>query len=76
MYERQRYACRDICDQVSGGDDRIMGVMVESNLIEGIQNLGGELVRGQSVTGACIDWAEMVAILQDLSVAVDTRRSS
>jgi len=74
-HERQRYVCRDICAQVSGGDDRIMGVMVESNLIAGSQSLGGELVRGQSITDACIGWDDTVAILAELSTAVAARRS-
>ena len=74
-YTRQRYVCRDICSQVSGGDDRIMGVMIESNLVEGSQNLGGELVRGKSVTDACIGWDETVVILQELGDAVVERRS-
>lgn len=73
-HTRQRYVCRDICAQVGGGDDRIMGVMVESNLVEGSQSLGGELVRGQSVTDACIGWDETVAIFADLSAAVEARR--
>jgi 3-deoxy-7-phosphoheptulonate synthase len=75
-HTRQRYVNRDICAQVSGGDDRIMGVMIESNLVEGNQSLGGELVRGQSVTDACIGWDETVAILKDLSDAVITRRAT
>ena len=74
-FTRQRYVSRDICSQVSDGDYRIMGVMIESNLVEGNQSLGhGELVRGQSITDACIGWDETVAILQDLSDAVVARR--
>ncbi|EMI20363.1 phospho-2-dehydro-3-deoxyheptonate aldolase [Rhodopirellula maiorica SM1] len=75
-YTRQRYVCRDICSQVGDGDDRIMGVMIESNLVEGNQSLSdGNLVRGKSITDACIGWDETVAILQDLSDAVESRRS-
>ncbi|WP_372718931.1 3-deoxy-7-phosphoheptulonate synthase [Novipirellula sp.] len=75
-YTRQRYVCRDICSQVGDGDQRIMGVMIESNLVEGNQNLSdGGLVRGKSITDACIGWDETVAILQDLSDAVESRRS-
>ncbi|TWT55007.1 Phospho-2-dehydro-3-deoxyheptonate aldolase, Phe-sensitive [Rubripirellula amarantea] len=75
-HTRQRYVCRDICSQVAEGDTRIMGVMVESNLVEGRQDLGaGELVRGKSITDACIGWDETVAILQDLADAVTTRRN-
>ncbi|WP_442511979.1 3-deoxy-7-phosphoheptulonate synthase [Novipirellula sp. SH528] len=75
-YTRQRYVCRDICSQVGDGDNRIMGVMIESNLVEGNQNLSdGNLVRGKSITDACIGWDETIAILQDLSDAVESRRS-
>ncbi len=74
-HTRQRYVCRDICTQVAGGDQRIMGVMVESNLVAGRQNLGeGKLVRGQSITDACIGWEETIAVLDDLCEAVATRR--
>ncbi len=74
-HSRQRYVCRDICSQVSGGDKRIMGVMVESNLVEGRQDLGpGQLVFGQSVTDACIGWEVTVAVLEDLRDAVAARR--
>ena len=74
-HTRQRYVCRDVCSQVSEGDDRIMGVMIESNLVEGNQSLsGGDLVRGKSITDACIGWGETVAILQDLCEAVAARR--
>jgi 3-deoxy-7-phosphoheptulonate synthase len=74
-YKRQRYVSRDICSQVSDGDRRIMGVMIESNLVEGNQDLAsGNLVRGKSITDACIGWDETVAILQDISDAVVARR--
>ena len=51
-YQRQRYVCRDVCSQLSDGDERIMGVMIESNLVEGRQDQmpDRELVRGQSIT--------------------------
>ncbi len=74
-HTRQHYVCRDICSQVSDGDLRIMGVMIESNLVAGNQSLGnGALVRGQSITDACIGWDETLLILQELSDAVVARR--
>lgn len=76
-HTRQRYVCRDICAQVSDGDQRIMGVMVESNLVEGNQSLSeGNLVRGKSITDACIGWDETIALLQDLNDAVVARRNA
>ncbi|TWU56662.1 Phospho-2-dehydro-3-deoxyheptonate aldolase, Phe-sensitive [Rubripirellula tenax] len=75
-FARQRYVCRDICSQVADGDRRIMGVMVESNLVEGNQSLSDpDLVRGKSVTDACIGWKDTVAMLQDLADSVDARRT-
>ncbi len=74
-HTRQRYVCRDVCSQVADGDRRIMGVMIESNLVEGSQSLSdSNRVRGKSVTDACIGWEETAEILQDLSDAVLMRR--
>ena len=62
--------------QIARGDDRIMGVMVESNLKAGRQDLipGKELVYGQSITDACIGWEESVPLLESLAEAVRGRR--
>lgn len=74
-HQRQAYVCRDICAQISAGDNRIMGVMIESNLVEGNQSADAEnLVRGQSVTDACIGWDDTLPLLQDLALAVRARR--
>ena len=54
---RQPAVARDIASQVSAGDGRIIGVLIESNLIAGRQDLGdGPLTYGQSITDGCIDW--------------------
>jgi 3-deoxy-7-phosphoheptulonate synthase len=75
-HERQHYVCRDICAQLGYGDKRIMGVMIESNLIEGKQKLTdvASLTHGQSITDACIGWDETTLLLDDLSKAVLARR--
>ena len=76
-HERQHYVCRDICAQLGYGDQRIMGVMIESNLMEGKQKLGDNaegLTHGQSITDACIGWEETEVLLADLSQAVIERR--
>jgi 3-deoxy-7-phosphoheptulonate synthase len=76
IYKRQRYVCRDVCSQISEGDFRIMGVMIESNLQEGNQKLGnGPLIKGVSITDACIGWEETARVLADLRDAVVERRS-
>jgi len=73
---RQKYVCRDICAQLSDGDQRIMGVMIESNLVEGAQSPSAQpLTRGQSVTDACLSWDDTTPLLDQLAEAVNTRRT-
>ncbi|HEV7814695.1 MAG TPA: 3-deoxy-7-phosphoheptulonate synthase AroG [Janthinobacterium sp.] len=74
--ENQVPVCADIAGQVAGGDSRIVGVMVESHLVAGRQDLvpGKELVYGQSVTDGCIDWSSSLAVLEGLAAAVRQRR--
>ena len=65
-HRRQGLVCRDVAEQIANGDRRIMGVMLESNLVAGAQKLvdGKALVYGQSITDACIDWAETQGLLR------------
>src|SRR3954465_1340204 len=74
--ENQVPVCADIGRQIAGGDTRIVGVMVESHLVAGRQDLvpGQELVYGQSVTDGCIDWSASLAVLDGLADAVRQRR--
>lgn len=78
QHHRQKHVCRDIGNQLGDGEQRIIGVMVESNLIEGRQNLitGQEPVYGQSITDACIGWPDTEAVLNNLASAVRARRQS
>lgn len=77
LHHRQKYVCRDICAQLSDGDKRIMGVMIESNLVEGAQSPSAKpLVRGQSVTDACLAWEDTAPLLDNLAAAVKARRSA
>ena len=66
----------DVARQLATGEDRIIGVMIESNLVEGNQphELGEKLAYGQSITDACISWDATVPVLDDLAQAVRTRR--
>jgi len=68
--------CADIGTQIAAGDTRIVGVMIESNLVSGRQDLvpGKELVYGQSVTDGCIDWDASLSVLEGLANAVKERR--
>jgi len=65
-----------IGEQVAAGEERIFGVMVESHLVAGRQDLvpGRPLVYGQSVTDGCIGWEESVVALDELAQAVRARR--
>jgi 3-deoxy-7-phosphoheptulonate synthase len=67
----------DIARQLEGGDGRIVGVMLESNLNPGRQDLipGKPLERGVSVTDACIAWTDTVSVLEALASGVRARRS-
>ncbi len=69
----------DIARQVAGGESRIVGVMVESHLVAGRQDLEpgqrlSDLTFGQSITDGCIGWDDSVGILERLASAVRERR--
>jgi 3-deoxy-7-phosphoheptulonate synthase len=74
--ENQIPVCADIAQQVAGGDTRIVGVMIESHLVAGRQDLvpGKELTYGQSVTDGCISWEDSLGVLEGLAAAVIQRR--
>ena len=76
--EKQFFAAGDIADQIADGNKSIVGVMLESFLVEGRQNLvpGEELTYGQSITDACIDWEDTVTALERFASAVEARRGS
>lgn len=77
-YTRQALVCHDVAGQIAGGDRNIIGAMIESNLVAGAQKLvpGQPLVYGQSITDACIDWAETQTLLAELAAAVKARRTA
>ena len=76
-HQRQIDVASVIAEQLSQGNENIMGVMIESHLVAGRQNVeeGKELVYGQSITDACINWDDSVAILKTLADAVKQRRA-
>lgn len=75
--ENQPAVVADIAGQVAGGEQRIVGVMVESHLVAGRQDLieGQPLTYGQSITDGCIGWDDSVAVLDTLATAVRQRRA-
>ena len=74
---KQIEVAHDVAAQIAGGERRIMGLMVESHLHEGRQNLqpGQPLKPGVSITDACIGWEQTVPVLQALAQAVRDRRA-
>jgi 3-deoxy-7-phosphoheptulonate synthase len=75
-YRRQPAVAADVGRQIAGGERRIVGVMVESHLVEGRQDLetGKPLTFGQSVTDACLGWDDSVELLEGLAAVVNARR--
>ena len=73
--DRQPDAVGSIADQIAGGSRSIVGVMLESFLVAGRQDLGAQpLTYGQSITDACMDWDSTVLVLDRLTAAVRSRR--
>ena len=70
--------CRDVAAQIAAGNRNIVGVMLESNLVAGAQELvpGQPLINGQSITDGCIDWPETYVLLKELAEAARQRRSA
>jgi 3-deoxy-7-phosphoheptulonate synthase len=76
--ERQPGVAADVGRQVAGGNDAVVGVMLESFLVAGRQDLrpGAELRYGQSITDACIGWERTVEVLEGLAESVRDRTAA
>jgi 3-deoxy-7-phosphoheptulonate synthase len=77
--ENQIPVSADIAGQIAQGDDRIIGLMIESHLVAGRQDLQTgqtlkDLTYGQSVTDGCIGWDDSLGVLDGLAAAVRARR--
>ncbi len=78
QHDKQIEVARDVASQIRRGNHNITGVMIESHLVAGRQDLieGRELVYGQSITDACINWDDSVPVLEQLAAAVRDRREA
>lgn len=78
QYKRQLVVGEDVANQIAGGNDAIFGVMIESHLVEGRQDLvdGKAATYGQSITDACIGWEDTEKVLNILADAVQERRAT
>jgi 3-deoxy-7-phosphoheptulonate synthase len=74
--EKQFFAAGEIADQVADGNKAIVGMMMESFLVEGRQDLvpGEKLTYGQSITDPCLAWSDTTTALDRLGAAVEARR--
>ena len=77
QHKNQLIVCQDISNQIALGEARITGVMIESNIEEGNQSSNdlNNLVYGQSITDACINWEDTKTCLNQLAEAVSTREN-
>jgi 3-deoxy-7-phosphoheptulonate synthase len=77
-YQKQKVALFDVLQQISEGEDAIVGAMLESSLIEGRQDIviGQKPVPGQSVTDACIGWEETELLIRNAYRHLKTIRGS
>jgi 3-deoxy-7-phosphoheptulonate synthase len=77
-YRNQPLVAREVGEQIAAGEQGIVGVLMESFIVEGRQDLvaGSGLVYGQSVTDACIGWEATVDVLHELAASVRTRRDA
>jgi len=75
-HQNQPGVVEDVAGQIAGGDHRIFGLMIESHLVAGRQDLkpGEPLTYGQSITDACVGWEDTVPMLEQLAQAVVRRR--
>jgi 3-deoxy-7-phosphoheptulonate synthase len=75
-FEKQMDVAQDVGAQIAGGEARIFGIMAESHLKAGRQDLvaGKELVYGMSITDGCIGWEDSRKLLGILADAVRERR--
>ena len=71
---RQAEVVGEITARIAAGEPGVVGVMMESFLVAGRQDLGPSMVRGQSITDACMDWDTTVKLLDELAGAVAARR--
>jgi len=75
-YRRQPLVAHAVAAQIESGNANVMGVMIESHLVAGRQDLkpGRALTHGQSITDACLGWDATEPVLDDLAAAVRSRR--
>jgi len=76
-YRRQPIVAKEVASQVAAGQTGITGIMLESFLVDGRQELdwSKEMTYGQSVTDGCLGWDMLLPVLDELASAVRARRA-
>jgi len=74
QFKKQINVVEDIASQISDGNNSLRGVMLESHLVEGNQSISDNLVYGQSITDACMNWDDTLNCLKLISESVQKRR--
>ena len=74
QFKKQIDVVENLAEQISGGNNSLRGLMLESHLVEGNQSITDNLVYGQSITDACMNWDDTKNCLQLISEAVQKRR--
>ncbi len=76
--DNQVLVSKDLAAQIAAGNEKIIGVMIESHLVKGNQSIDSDqpLVYGQSITDACVNWEQTEAMLGELAAAVQARRKA
>ena len=78
VHTRQLDVCKSLCEQIPNTNSNIMGVMIESHLVEGNQVIGDgtQLTYGQSITDACMGWQDTAWCLTHLAESIEHRRKA
>ena len=74
QFKKQIDVVESVAEQISGGNISLRGLMLESHLVEGNQSITDNLLYGQSITDACMNWNDTLNCLQLISKAVQKRR--
>ena len=77
QYQQQMDVGRDVGRQISNGENRIFGAMIESHLVAGRQDVvpGTALTYGQSITDACLGWDDTTTLIRELATATQKRHA-
>lgn len=75
QHEKQMDVGKSVAEQLTSGENRIFGIMIESHLVAGRQNVieGEDLTYGQSITDACLGWEDTESLIETLALAAKAR---